>query len=616
MSKYESIFPLDDFLNLKTSTTFFLEKVKGLKMHSKILFQEEVYDEEGRVHVERIVSLYFERPDQPVLYCKSVLFRDQLTDREYDDIINKAIPIGRIFHKYNRMEEIGKTDFSIIQSTSSEIATSLNVENNSFYQKRYQYWVSNRKVGIITEYFNDLSLMRSQKVAWVDNSSIITDGKCTVKYDGLSYTLGNDLLEAMHSADCVAIPTSNSPHIALLIFYCIQNGINCFLTSTNLSEELPGFCDVILELNAESIDQTKLRANSNFCNEPSSIVKGEKGLVILSSSGSTGKPKYICHRKENLLANARKVVDHFGITSQCRILVTVPIGHMFGLGVGLLPALMTGASIWIIDKNNLIKYLEGLNKFRPNFTLITAMVCRMIVSISKKIVTNTLHISAGERLDEQTYQRFEEQVGTLINLYGSSEMGALATSVSDNLYKELRHKGWLQPLEGVEVSCSKFDDQLQCKHPFPFYTYIQSSGLKIDTPFTDEGWFDTKDIGEVDDEKGLKIFGRLDNRMNRSGFLVSLEEVESQIKSIFPDLTQLVVVEVEKTGRGSSMIAVVEYKSSNFNERLMRKELQKYMSKHQVPDEIFFVSKMKTLKNGKPDRMYIKSNASSIERLA
>ncbi|TRX60210.1 hypothetical protein FNH22_09180 [Fulvivirga sp. M361] len=150
---------IDKFLELQSSTTFFLEETCGGKIHSSIQLQYET-QQSGSTLINRAVKLYFNSPAMPILFCKSFLVKEKMTPQEYNAIAFDELPIGRIFHAYNPTESIMKQHFRTEKYSSNSIAKELNVSSNKIYDKQYDYWVDNRKIGVIHEYFNEESLGR------------------------------------------------------------------------------------------------------------------------------------------------------------------------------------------------------------------------------------------------------------------------------------------------------------------------------------------------------------------------------------------------------------------------------------------------------------------------
>lgn len=71
--------------------------------------------------------------------------------------------------------------------------------------------------------------------------------------------------------------------------------------------------------------------------------------LCLSTSGSTGSPKMVRLSKENLLSNAKSIVDYLGLTSTERPLLSLPMHYSYGLSI-LNSHLLVGATILLTGK--------------------------------------------------------------------------------------------------------------------------------------------------------------------------------------------------------------------------------------------------------------------------
>ncbi len=144
---------------LKGSTTFFLESLANCRLNVLIESQK-ITDIGTASFIERIVRLYFDNPQKPLLYCVSYLKKDALTNDEFKALFEGGRPIGEIFHSLNKNQTIEKRNASIQPEEAREIASLLNVKSSTVIKKQYDYWVAGRNLGYICEYFNEESISR------------------------------------------------------------------------------------------------------------------------------------------------------------------------------------------------------------------------------------------------------------------------------------------------------------------------------------------------------------------------------------------------------------------------------------------------------------------------
>jgi acyl-CoA synthetase (AMP-forming)/AMP-acid ligase II len=300
-----------------------------------------------------------------------------------------------------------------------------------------------------------------------------------------------------------------------------------------------------------------------------------------------------------LFNNAADCVERFGLRSQERIMIPVPIYHMYGLGAAFLPGVIAGASINLMARTNIIRYLDREKQFRPDVSFLTPSLCEMFLQARKSAYRHRLVVTAGDRIATTTFERFEGKFGKLVNLYGSTELGAIATStLTDSL--ETRADGVLAPMPAVDIRFKKLE--ILCRHEHGFLDYVDTQGKKVAEP--EGGWFQTKDLGKPVGDRCFKVMGRAGNSINRSGILVAFAEVESIMEQGIGGVAWVVVVAGDEENRRSKrMIACCELNPhAEVDARKIRARCFALMPRHMVPDEVVVMAEIPRLANGKFDR--------------
>lgn len=440
-----------------------------------------------------------------------------------------------------------------------------------------------------------------------DEVSSLTYADISDKMRELDNTLGH-ITE--NNCVCIAVVMQNTVAHVIALLYLLSNKVNVFICSSNLGNgaSIPTFCNKVLVncagLKTTIADRFVVEENPAYVANPASALKPKAGAVLFASSGTTGPAKYIHFDSARLIDNARKCAERFRLGANSRILVPVPVSHMYGMGVGLLPALLSGAALCLVDKNNILKLFDKLHEFKPDVTLITPAVAKMILLLDKRIPGHSIYISAGERLDQATRRRFCARYGHLINLYGSSELGAVATSAPDG---EIADQEVLTALTGVEVIIDGLEKgEILCKHDSGFRQYIDKSGGAI-TPRQE--WHRTRDLG-VYCNNGFTVLGRTDNCINRSGYLISLEEIEHNLQNIFEEIERVVVLEIPDDEKMiTRLVAVIQLTDdSQLDVVTLTSVTRQRINRYSQPDEFYIVASIPRLANGKPDRISLINN--------
>jgi chorismate-pyruvate lyase len=146
-------------IHLEESTTSLLESLRGAPLRLVIESQKEIQDQQETI-IKRTVKLFFESSDEPVLFAVSYLYKSNLHPNEYKLLRETELQIFRVFQRFNDASLIRKRNISITNEVSNEFTATLNVSSPAIFRKRYDFWVGDREIGSISEFFNEESLMR------------------------------------------------------------------------------------------------------------------------------------------------------------------------------------------------------------------------------------------------------------------------------------------------------------------------------------------------------------------------------------------------------------------------------------------------------------------------
>jgi acyl-coenzyme A synthetase/AMP-(fatty) acid ligase len=466
--------------------------------------------------------------------------------------------------------------------------------------------------------FNELILKSLTSGETADN--IITDGTYQCSYHelieifvALDQSLGKS---AVSPGDCSVLICGNSlPEAVLLLWMLYRKRNFLLLPRGGLAISLPEFCQhkIGVDLNSPGIDikvpGTYLAVEANPGFNVDIRLPGEQGSILLKTSGSTAEPKLVTHSHESFVQNAVNCVKRFEITPNERLLIPVPIYHMYALGAAIIPGVIAGASINLLEKTNIITYLDREKQYQPNISFLTPPLCDMFLRARKSSYRYRLVVTAGDRITPATFENFETKFGKLVNLYGSTELGAIATSqLNDPL--NTRSNGILETMPGVTMDFADKESEndpervseIICSHDYGFDTYVDKKGRKITRETAKP--FKTKDLGKRITTNRFQVVGRTGNSVNRHGILVAFSEVESIIEQGIEEIAHAVVTGgKEDITRGKKMIAWCELKPQKKpDNQKLRSRCFDIMLRHMVPDEVRIIKEIPRLPNGKFDR--------------
>jgi len=115
----------------------------------------------------------------------------------------------------------------------------------------------------------------------------------------------------------------------------------------------------------------------------------------------------------------------------------------------------------------------------------------------------------------------------------------------------------------------------------------------------EDGWYDTGDIVNIDDEGYVRILGRAKRFAKIAGEMVSLTSVETLVNTVYPDHEHAVVA-IPDSRKGEQLVLVTT------NNKADKSKFSAYASKNglselSVPKTIFSIDKIPVLGSGKTD---------------
>lgn len=465
-------------------------------------------------------------------------------------------------------------------------------------------------------------------------NNCITDGRFHAAYGELPVIFKKI---DQYLIDCDVAPNSflayrcsNNAFGAVLLLWALSRERKILLTPPSSRQEkengrhvsAPHFCqhqvsiDIVPEQAGFQEPATYIRINSNPAYADESAFAIPQALVCLKTSGSMASPKLVLHSAENLAGNVLPCIDRFQLTAIDRISIPVPIFHMYGLGAGFLPAIITGASIDIQENTNLIRFLDREREFEPTKAFLTPGLCEMFLKARRGGRPYDLVVTAGDRISETNFLKFENGFGKLINLYGSTELGAIATSDPDKPL-EFRAQGFLKPMDGVNTKIvetgTKIDSdhehgEIYLSHKYGFLGYYDASGKSIGQARSESDWFPSKDIAVIAPDKYFRIIGRSDNSVNRGGRLLPLAEVETAMEKM-EGVNRVIVIPHGECKRGKGIVAFcIPEKSDSLEVEAIKKHCFAELPGYAIPDRILVINAPPRLANGKIDMQGLANN--------
>lgn len=272
------------------------------------------------------------------------------------------------------------------------------------------------------------------------------------------------------------------------------------------------------------------------------------GVPLHPTSGTTGQPKMAVRPAACAIAETRHYVNTIGIDHQDRLLALAPMSHAYGHGWYVITPMVTGADVVTLRRFNAKLVFQACHDY--GITILPAVGA----------ILDTLLFGAGERLhdpnrriftggapvSERTSANFLKISGTRPRpLYGTTETGGIAVA-RDNDQAAVRGCVGL-PFTHVEVEIRPSEDGAQLENGLGL-VHVRSPSVmagylideQLDKSALVDGWFNTGDLGWLDQHGALHLRGRQAEVINVSGMKVLPGEVEEVIASL-PGVTEVKV---------------------------------------------------------------------------
>lgn len=346
--------------------------------------------------------------------------------------------------------------------------------------------------------------------------------------------------------------------------------------------------------------------------EPDSIAS------ILYTSGTTGKSKGAMLSHRNLSANAVALQTAWDWRSDDVLLHSLPLFHVHGLFIACHVALLSGTKIIFLPKFDPVQILQ----FIPRSTVMMGVPTYYVRLLAQPGLTQALcahmrlFISGSAPLLAETFHSFHERTGhTILERYGMSETNIICSNPS---LGERRAGTVGLALEHQQLRCVDDEGQLcavngighiQVKGPNVFLGYWNMPE-KTAEEFTSDGFFNTGDLGMIDEDGYLSIVGRSKDLIISGGYNIYPKEIELLLDEI-PGVVESAVIGLPHKDFGEAVCAVLVC-SRPIDVAALIEQLKTQIANFKVPKRIIVVSELPRNSMGKVQKNVLRQQCSVV----
>ncbi|TKB51738.1 o-succinylbenzoate--CoA ligase [Ferrimonas aestuarii] len=393
----------------------------------------------------------------------------------------------------------------------------------------------------------------------------VVNGAELISYQALNQSVdrcaASLLRQGIKQTEHIGYLGTNSLEAITLLFACIRIGaLFCPLSTrfpqTQISELLDQLDIVALyESKPGRFDVPSIQRWSKETEEfqPKPLESGQPSTLILTS-GSSGFPKAAVHSLGNHIASAQGSADQIPLKPGDAWLASLPFFHIGGIAI-VIRCLLAGATVVLPSHKSLIDNLAS----HPitHLSLVNAQLQQLLQEPQGCRYVARLHclLLGGGAITESLQSQLNQLNVPAFCSYGLTEMASQVTTGRVNTQGVCGHllaNRELRINEGI----------IEVRGATCFLGYYQQG--TINQPFDQDGWFNTKDIGQWVNGQ-LKVSGRSDNMFISGGENVQPEEIEAALKQ-HANVSDAVVIAIDDPKFSKLPVAIIKTVTNDFDQ--------------------------------------------------
>lgn len=333
----------------------------------------------------------------------------------------------------------------------------------------------------------------------------------------------------------------------------------------------------------------------------------DDNVVILFTSGSERDPKAVQLTHRNFLSNIDAILTKFKISKDDIMLGILPLFHVFGHNTNFWLPLYFGMAL--VTFANPLEYEKVCQIIKEEKVTIMLATPAFFMGYLRKSEPGDfesvwLAVAGADKLPDWLRKSFLEKHNLeLFEGYGATETSPV---ISVNGPGENKPGSIGLPLDNIQVRITDIDSgrvlgigqegKIEVKGDLVMKGYfddIEETSLRIEA-----GWYDTGDMGMIDEDGYLWHRGRLKRFVKIGGEMVSLVRVESELNGFISDDIDYCVVEVPDSLKGARIVVAI---TKEINTKDIINKLSVKLPKIAVPNQFVLISELPKMGSGKVD---------------
>ncbi|MBI5846663.1 MAG: AMP-binding protein [Nitrospirae bacterium] len=330
-------------------------------------------------------------------------------------------------------------------------------------------------------------------------------------------------------------------------------------------------------------------------------------IVILFTSGSEKDPKAVQLTHRSIASNIASFSRVYTLSDRDCMFANLPFFHVFGLTVNFWTPLYHGMSM--VTYANPLDYsavCDVIRQEKPTMMVGTPSFFwgYLRKSAPGDFASLKYMVSGADKCPDALRDAFLSKQGIILyEGYGATETSPV---ISVNCPAANRPGSVGLPLPDVRVRIENYETGENCG--VREVGRIMVAGDLVMKGYLDDfeetsmrirhGWYDTGDMGYLDEDGYLWHAGRLKRFVKIGGEMVSLVKTETVLESLLPEEAHCCIVDVPDAYKGARIIAAV---TEQIDEKAVIKKMAEELPNIALPKQFIVIRELPKMGSGKID---------------
>lgn len=368
-----------------------------------------------------------------------------------------------------------------------------------------------------------------------------------------------------------------------------------------------------------TLDQIDAQGDDAFRPGP---VRAEDASQIIYTSGTTSRPKGAVLGHHASVTQGIALAQHFGLTPEERTCVVLPLFHVNGQFVGVMPTLTVGGTLVLLQGYSASRYWGQVRRHGCTFISIVPMILRTLLAqppqpsdADHRVRTSFYALPTADA----EWTAFETRFGVrLIEGYGLSETFGICTA-NPVIHGETKRHCIGLPVLGRQVRVvDEAGNDLPAGQPGGilvkgaplFMGYFRNEEATAEA--IQDGWLVTGDNGWFDEDGYLHFLDRSKDIIKRAGENIAAGEVE-RVLADHPAVAECAVIGVFDPLRDEAVKAVIVLRAGQTaTEADLADFCARYLAKFKVPTMFEFRDSLPKTSIGKIMKYQLRADHAAL----